>query len=347
MLELRRISKSFEGKKVLYDISFMVKTGEIVALLGPSGSGKSTLLSIIAGLEIPDGGKVLWDGKDLTPVAAHRRGFGLMFQDFALFPHRDVFKNVSFGLEMAGLSASQTAKRVNEVLGLVDLSDLSHREVSSLSGGEQQRVALARALAPEPRLLMLDEPLGSLDRALRTRLLADLAHILGKSGQTSLYVTHDQEEAYAIADRIVLLNVGRIVQIGKPEQLYRHPASAFAARFLGLKNLFPARIEIKKGRKFLLTSLGKFSSPPTKVRSGALVLFRPDAIHIGGKGKASLRAKLVKSQFRGSLIHAELDAAGNRITLEVPSNVVLPKPGQRIQISFDPESALQVFPDED
>ncbi len=344
MLELRSISKSFEGKKVLNDISFKVKTGEVVALLGPSGSGKSTLLSIIAGLEQPDSGHVLLDGKDLAHVPVHRRGFGLMFQDFALFPHRDVFGNVAFGLEMAAKTKAQIEKRVNEVQELVGLTSFARREVSSLSGGEQQRVALARALAPEPRLLMLDEPLGSLDRALRTRLLEDLARILRKSGQTSLYVTHDQDEAYSIADRIVLLNAGRVVQIGKPEQLYRHPASAFAANFLGLENLFPARIEVKNKRKTLVTPLGKFAASPTKLSGAVVVLLRPDAVQLGKGEKISLRAKLLSAQFRGSTIHVTLKVKETMLKLELPGNTVLPKTSQVVQISFNPKTALQIFP---
>lgn len=347
MLELRRISKSFDGNKVLSDISFQIKTGEIVALLGPSGSGKSTLLSIIAGLEKPDSGQVLWDGKDLVNIPAHRRSFGLMFQDFALFPHRDVFGNVAFGLEMASKAKMQFKKRVDEVLDLVNLQGFVRREVSSLSGGEQQRVALARALAPEPRLLMLDEPLGSLDRALRTRLLEDLARILRKSGQTSLYVTHDQAEAYAIADRIVLLNAGHVVQIGKPEQLYRHPASAFAARFLGLENLMAARIEIKNRRKTLMTPLGKFPAPPTKLSGDVLVLVRPDAVRFGKGKKISLKAKLLSDHFRGSTIHVTLKVKETTLKLELPSNTILPKSGQVVEISFDPRAALQIFPNED
>jgi len=347
MLQLRGISKSFGDKKILSDISFRIKTGEVVALLGPSGSGKSTLLAIIAGLEQADSSKVLWDGKDLTNIPAHRRGFGLMFQDFALFPHRDVFGNVAFGLEMAGKTQEQIKKRVHEAQELVGLTGFASREVSSLSGGEQQRVALARALAPEPRLLLLDEPLGSLDRALRTRLLQDLARILRKSEQTSVYVTHDQEEAYAIADRIVLLNAGRVVQIGKPEELYRYPASAFAAKFLGLENLFPARIEAKSGHKILVTSLGKFPAPPTKLNGDVLVLLRPDAVQLGKGEKISLKAKLLSTQFRGSTIHATLKVKETMLKLELPSNTVLPKTGQMIQISFNPKTALQIFPHED
>src|SRR3972149_644150 len=260
MLELRKIRKSFGGKAALSDVSFRVASGGIVALLGPSGSGKSTLLSIVAGLEKADRGQVRWDGKNLSGIPAHRRKFGLMFQDFALFRHRDVCGNVAFGLQVASKPPTQVRKRVDEVLHRVGLAALEHREVSALSGGEQQRVALARALAPQPRLLMLDEPLGALDRALRIRLLEDLSSILRKAGQTSLYVTHDQEEAYAIADRIVLLNAGRVAQIATPQQLYRNPASAFVARFLGFENLLPARVTRSGRRVWLETPIGKLPS---------------------------------------------------------------------------------------
>src|SRR5690606_19537561 len=186
------------------------------------------------------------NGLDVTAVPPHQRGFGLMFQDYALFPHRDVFGNVAFGLQIAGNTSDATAASVQAALALVGLQGFERRDVNSLSGGEQQRGALARALAPEPQLLMLDEPLGSLDRALRTHLVSQLASILRQQNLTSLYVTHDQEEAYAIADRVAILNAGQLAQIGTPEQLYRQPATVFVARFLGMQNVFPARLEAGK-----------------------------------------------------------------------------------------------------
>ncbi|MGH2581827.1 MAG: ABC transporter ATP-binding protein [Anaerolineales bacterium] len=341
MLELRAISKKFDQKFVLTDISFGVRDGEIMALLGPSGSGKSTLLSIIAGLEQPDSGDVLWDGNNISYIPTHRRGFGLMFQDYALFPHRDVTGNVAFGLQMARIPESTTDERVAEVLELVGLSGFENRDVSNLSGGEQQRVALARALAPEPRLLMLDEPLGSLDRALRTRLLEDLASILARSGQTSLYVTHDQEEAFAIADRIVLLNAGRVEQVGTPEDVYRDPASLFAARFLGLQNIFPAEIE---GKSTLKTPFGDFSMGGVKASGDVFVLLRPDEISIGSDGKSSLRGNLRRKQFRGPTTHAELEARNVNLHFEVPSGAQLPAIGNQVEISFDPNKAFKIFP---
>ncbi|MEX2144346.1 MAG: ABC transporter ATP-binding protein [Anaerolineales bacterium] len=343
MLELRRIHKSFDGKVALSDISFKVSTGEIVALLGPSGSGKSTLLSVVAGLEKADRGQVRWDGRNLTDLPPHRRKFGLMFQDFALFPHRNVFGNVAFGLQMASSNAAQVHQRVNDMLQLVGLSGLEHRDVSSLSGGEQQRVALARALAPQPRLLMLDEPLGSLDRALRTRLLEELGALLRKAGQTSLYVTHDQEEAYAIADRIVLLRAGRIEQVAAPEELYRWPATAFVARFLGMNNLLPARI-VKTGRHtWLETALGKLPASKTRLQGEVVALLRPDAIKLGRSMPVKLNGKLLSKRFRGRNQQAIIMVDETQLVIELPSSTVLPKSGARLSLSFDPRQAIQVF----
>ena len=244
LLEVSHIAKSYPDLPVLYDATFGVDTGEIVCLLGPSGCGKSTLLRIIAGLEEPDDGTVVFDGVDQAGVPVHLRNFGLMFQDYALFPHLTVAENVAFGLRMQNWSADRTALRVREMLAVVGLSGYENRRVTELSGGEQQRVALARSLAPDPRLLMLDEPLGALDRTLREQLMNDLRVILKRVGVTTIYVTHDQEEAFAVADRVMILQArldlgegGRIVQSGPPEDVYRHPATAYVARFLGFRNL--------------------------------------------------------------------------------------------------------------
>ncbi len=233
MLEVRDIVKSYEGKPLLRDISFNVPEDETVCLLGPSGSGKSTLLLIIAGLESAESGRVLWDGEDLTPVPPHLRDFGLVFQDYALFPHLNVFDNVSFGLRMKHWSPDRIQQRVREVLQLVNLEGFAPRSVTDLSGGEQQRVALARALAPGPKLLMFDEPLGALDRALREQLLVQLRQILHETHLPAIYVTHDQAEASMIADRVLLLHEGRIVGEGAIADVWAHPGSAWAADFLG------------------------------------------------------------------------------------------------------------------
>lgn len=244
LLQVVDISKEYDGAPLLRDISFDVAAGELLCLLGPSGTGKTTLLRIIAGLEEPDAGRVVLEGKDLKNVPPHERGFGMMFQDLALFPHRSVFENVAFGLRMKNASEAEIKTRVNETLELVglDAARFARRDVNHLSGGEQQRVALARTLAPRPRLVMFDEPLGALDRILREDLVNELRHLLKRLGMTAVYVTHDQDEAFAIADRLALLNAGRIQQMGTPLELYQHPANAFVARFMGLTNL----VEIKE-----------------------------------------------------------------------------------------------------
>lgn len=214
-------------------VDLRVRRGEVVALLGPSGCGKSSLLRAVAGLEPLTAGELTWDGADMTPVPVHRRGFGLMFQDGQLFPHRDVAGNVAYGLQMAGMARSQQRDRVAELLDLVGLAEFASRPITALSGGEQQRVALARALAPRPRLLLLDEPLSALDRALREHLATELHDILRAAGTTALYVTHDHDEAFTVADRVALMRTGTIVQTGTPAELWAHPVDAQAARFLG------------------------------------------------------------------------------------------------------------------
>jgi ABC-type Fe3+/spermidine/putrescine transport system ATPase subunit len=249
LLDVSHVSKSYPGLPVLHDISFTVEDGEIACLLGPSGCGKTTLLRVIAGLEAPDTGRISFAGQDLSGVPVHHRNFGLMFQDYALFPHKDVAANVAFGLRMQNWSQQQISARVQEMLQLVELGGYEGRRVSELSGGEQQRVALARSLAPRPRLLMFDEPLGSLDRALREQLMNSLRDILKQVGVTALYVTHDQGEAFAIADRIFIMQAGavegeggRIVQGGSPQEVYCRPRSPYVARFLGFRNLLAGTV---------------------------------------------------------------------------------------------------------
>jgi thiamine transport system ATP-binding protein len=233
MLSVEGASVCFDEHTALDDVDLTVDDHELVAVLGPSGSGKSTLLRAIAGLELLDQGTIRWDGADLTGVPPHRRSFGLMFQDYALFPHKDVAGNVAFGLRMQRRPDAEVRRRVAEVLALVDLDGFEQRSVTTLSGGEQQRVALARAVAPEPRLLMLDEPLGALDRTLRDRLTEELRDLLQRLGMTAIYVTHDHAEARALGDRLVVMRAGRIEQVGPPEEVIAHPANAFVAEFVG------------------------------------------------------------------------------------------------------------------
>jgi thiamine transport system ATP-binding protein len=233
MLGLDHVTVTYDGFTAVDRLDLAVADREIVCVLGPSGSGKSSLLRAIAGLEPDATGRVSWDGVDLQKVPAHKRGFGLMFQDHALFPHRDVRGNVAFGLRMQGLPRNEIEVRVRESLALVGMTDFEHRRITELSGGEQQRVALARALAAAPRLLMLDEPLGALDRALRERLVTELRALFVRLGLTILFVTHDHDEAFALADRLVVMHAGRVEQVGTPADVWRRPGNAFVARFLG------------------------------------------------------------------------------------------------------------------
>jgi len=237
MLRAEELTVRFDGKTALAGASLEVEDGEVVTILGPSGCGKTTLLRVVAGLQVPDDGRVVLDGTDLAPVPPHRRGIGLVFQDHALFPHRDVLGNVAFGLRMHGAAPEQVARRTSELLALVGLTGFERRPVGSLSGGEQQRVALARALAPKPRILLLDEPLGSLDRRLRDRLLDDLRALFDELDVTAIYVTHDRTEAFALGDRVAVMRAGHIVQVATPDELWAHPVDADTARFVGLANV--------------------------------------------------------------------------------------------------------------
>ncbi|MFZ1398222.1 MAG: ABC transporter ATP-binding protein, partial [Candidatus Promineifilaceae bacterium] len=250
VLQCSNIQKAFGEKPVLHDIDLALAAGEIGVLLGPSGCGKTTLLRIIAGLTVPDNGRIHLNNQEITQTPVHQRGLGLVFQEYALFPHKNVYQNVAFGLRMLHWAAAEIETRVAQVLELVGLAGFGDRPIHELSGGEQQRVALARSLAPAPRLILLDEPLGALDRALRERLMLDLRRILKDAGNvlgrpegmTAVYVTHDQAEAFAIADKLVVMNNGRIEQTGPPQIIYRQPATAFVARFLGMENIFEAKL---------------------------------------------------------------------------------------------------------
>ena len=259
MLEVEKVVKTYEGKPLLRGVSFAVREDETVCLLGASGSGKSTLLLLIAGLETQDSGRILWNGDDLEAIPTHRRDFGLVFQDYALFPHLDVSENVAYGLRMKRWNEETAKQRVSEVLELVDMGGFEHRKVTDLSGGEQQRVALARALAPRPRLLMFDEPLGALDRALRESLVMQLRHILQETRLPAIYVTHDQGEASAIADRVLLLHGGEIVRDGPPAEVWMHPGSAWAAAFLGLGFILAGEVIDEAGQ--VSTQYGSLQIP--------------------------------------------------------------------------------------
>jgi ABC-type Fe3+/spermidine/putrescine transport system ATPase subunit len=345
-LEVRSISKNYGATRALDRVSFDVQRAEVVAVLGPSGCGKSTLLNLIAGLESTDEGEIRWNQKTLEDIPVHQRGFGLMFQDFALFPHYNVFDNIAFGLKMARLPIEPTKARVSEVLELVGLPGFEKRDVNTLSGGESQRIALARALAPHPSLLMLDEPLGSLDRSLRERLVFDLRDILEKSKQTAIYVTHDQEEAFVIADRVIIMNAGRIAQIGTPQQIYRQPSCRFVASFLGLGNQVAGQIDQRESHSIVKTEIGDFSISHGEQTGEVTVLLRPDSVELGERGEQQLTGNVEEVTFRGSASKVSLFIAGHHFSFNFPSNTDLPAKGERVTISFNPKEAIQIFPEE-
>ena len=241
-ITVKNLNKSYEINVALENINLTLNEGDIISLLGPSGCGKTTLLRIIAGLERPDTGEIFMGHQLITDVQPEDRHFGLMFQDLVLFPHLNVSDNISFGLDIQGLSRSQTTKRVDELLSLVNLPQLGQRKVHELSGGERQRVALARALAPNPTLLMLDEPMGALDSQLRETLYIQIRDILKNLGTTAIYVTHDRNEAFAVSDYSVIMNRGSIIQTGNPNEIYSNPQSSFVARFMGFQNLVNVRL---------------------------------------------------------------------------------------------------------
>jgi ABC-type Fe3+/spermidine/putrescine transport system ATPase subunit len=329
MLQVVNIHKTYEGQPLLEGVSFTVTPGETVCLLGPSGSGKSTLLRIIAGLEEAEEGRVYWEGEEITDVPPHRRRMGMVFQDYALFPHLTVAENVAFGLRMQGWSPQNQRARVREALERVRLTGFEARRVTDLSGGEQQRVALARALAPRPRVLMLDEPLGALDRALREELLEELRGILRASDVAAIYVTHDQEEAAAIADRILILHGGKIVRNGTPLEVWNDPGSLWTAQFLGVGNILFGECYPGSESPVLKTAVGQFPLLcPHCHEPGARVgaILRPSAVEEHPQGELRSRVTDVlfqREHFRVSLqngLYVFLPRApriGERVTLRL------------------------------
>jgi thiamine transport system ATP-binding protein len=313
MLRVDDVTVRFGDRVALDRVTLEVAEGEVVTVLGPSGSGKSTLLRVIAGLQRPKAGRVLLDGKDLAGVPPHRRGIGLVFQDHALFHHRDVRGNVAFGLRMRGDRAPEIEERVRELLALVGLAGFERRSIATLSGGEQQRVALARALAPQPRVLLLDEPLGSLDRRLRDRLLEELEAIFAELGVTAVYVTHDQAEAFALGDRVAIVREGRIVQAGTADELWGSPVDEDVARFLGLAN----------------------------VREGRVV--RPEAVRLTPCEDGRAGDGVVDSVARQGPTVRIVVRLDDGSTLEAAvSSLEHPQPGERVGVEIDPDGIVRL-----
>jgi len=270
LLEIRNLTKSFDGQHAVDDVNLTIYKGEIFALLGASGCGKSTLLRMLAGFEPPTSGQIMLDGQDLSHVPPYQRPINMMFQSYALFPHMTVEQNIAFGLKQDRLAKDEITSRVAEMLTLVHMQEFAKRKPHQLSGGQRQRVALARSLAKRPKLLLLDEPMGALDKKLRDRMQHEVVDILERVGATCVMVTHDQEEAMTMAGRIAIMNRGKFVQIGEPEEIYEHPTTRYSAEFIGSVNLFEGILRERQADGLVIESPGLIH--PLKVDSDASVV---------------------------------------------------------------------------
>ncbi len=349
LLDVVDIKRAFNGVFALDNVNLSLEAGNLLCLLGPSGCGKTTLLRIIAGLEKTDAGTVKFDGRDLSRTPPHRRGFGMMFQDFSLFPHKNVFDNVAFALQLKKESPKRIRRRVMEMLHLVGLEGFEMRDVNRLSGGECQRVALARSLASEPRLLMLDEPLGSLDRALRERLLVDLYRIIKQVGVTTLYVTHDHAEAFTVADVVAVMHNGRVAQVDQPETLYRQPANEYVARFLGFRNLVEGVVADSKS---INSVLGRLCPQKIQVSPGTrvTVLIRPEGARIIDAGQAvdpketTILGTVKERLFKGGHVNLTVQTEpGFLLNFDFTLDILPPSTGQSIRLVLGP-SAMVLIP---
>jgi len=339
---LDRLRKSFNGQRVLEDISLTVEEGEILVLLGPSGSGKTTLLRLISGFETPDDGTIVVAGEDVTGLPPERRHFGLVFQHYALFPHMSVDDNIAFGLESRGTGRDEIEDRVGEVLELVDLEGFGARRVQEISGGQQQRVALARALAPHPRLLLLDEPLSNLDPDLRERTRRQLRQAIRRVGLTAVWVTHEQEEAFDVGDRVALLENGSLVQVGSPEDLYLKPQSRFVAAFVGRASILMgeqmAKGEVRIGDDRyrghgVLWPMD--AAAPVEPGQPVEVVFRPEGLRLAPLDEAgTLEGKIEERRFTGEATFYLVRLASEQKLL-VKGELEGPRIGERVGVGLN------------
>lgn len=347
ILEVRNITNHYAGQPLLQDVSFSLDKGEILCLLGPSGSGKTTLLRLLAGLEREESGTIFFCGRDVKPIAPHKRKIGMMFQEYALFPHKSVHQNIAFGLEMQKCSPAEQEKRIQSMLELVGMSGFDHRKIDELSGGERQRVALARSLAPEPKLLLLDEPLGSLDRTLRDRLTGEIRSILKTLGVTAVFVTHDQAEAFTVADKVAVLHSGILQQFDTPENLYRTPANTTVARFLGFSNFIQG--EVDDAGVFQLCGEGVSGinlKPKGDVKDRLMtLLLRPEGATLSESAAAptggpQLSGIVRNCRFQGSTYSLTLTVQEAVFTFDLPIDPVPPGGGQPVCLALNPSSLI-------
>jgi putative spermidine/putrescine transport system ATP-binding protein len=342
-------SKRFGAAVVLDDLSLSVAKGEFVSLLGPSGCGKTTLLRCVAGLLRPDAGRITVAGQEITRLPAHKRNVGVVFQNYALFPHLTVAGNVGFGLRAQGIGKAEAGPRVAEALALVRMTEHAEKPVTALSGGQQQRIAVARALVVRPSLLLLDEPFSALDRKLRETMQVELKHLLREVGITAIFVTHDQEEALVVSDRIAVMNAGRIEQLADPATLYGRPASLYVLDFVGQSTRLAGRVTAAEGGMLAVeTALGPVRAPGSFARgSRVVVAVRPEAVTLDGSGEGNrLSARVSEISFLGSRtqLHLDLPAGGeDRGMVELPRLPEGVVPGSPVTLAFDPADTM-IFP---
>jgi spermidine/putrescine transport system ATP-binding protein len=343
-LELAGVEKRFGETAVLHGIDLSIAEGEFVSLIGPSGSGKTTTLRIITGTDEPTSGAVRLRGEDITFVPAHKRGFAMVFQHFALFPHKNVYDNVAYGLQLRGTAKRELTERVTTMLERVHMREYASRRVNELSGGQRQRVAIARALVIEPRLVLLDEPTGALDAKLRLRMQSQLKELHRELGLTFVHVTHNQSEALALADRVFVMNDGRVEQSGPPSSVFNAPATRFVADFVGRNNLIDGTVE---GGDFV-TPLGTFALNGRVARDGlrgsCTAVIRSDSLRLGEPpdGFPRLEAELQALEYGGSFVTWFLHAAGTALQLDLraeESGELEPAIGRRYRVWWKPEDA--------
>lgn len=333
-VELRNVAKRFGSNSVIENLSLAIPKGEMVTLLGPSGCGKTTVLRMVAGLEKPSDGQIFIDGEDVTHRSIQHRDICMVFQSYALFPHMSLGENIGYGLKMLGKPKGEIRDRVEEALELVDLAGFADRYVDQISGGQQQRVALARALILKPKVLLFDEPLSNLDANLRRSMREKIRELQQQFNITSLYVTHDQSEAFAVSDTVLVMNKGQIMQIGEPQRLYRFPASRFMASFMGDANIFEAQISGNR-----VEILGYAIPRPEGFAPGlqhCTVGVRPEAITLGLQGDASQRCTIKKVAYMGPQYEVLLEWQGQQLLLQVNATELQPSPGDEFYLQIHP-----------
>jgi ABC-type Fe3+/spermidine/putrescine transport system ATPase subunit len=351
-LVLEHLTKRFGPVTAVDDVSLSLSAGEILALLGPSGSGKTTILRLLSGFEAPDAGRVVVGGDDVTRLAPVARRFGMVFQHYALFPHLDVAGNVGFGLEGRGMTNAQKRARIEESLALVDLAGYGGRRIGQLSGGQQQRVALARALAPEPRVLLLDEPLSNLDPALRERTRREIRELIHRVGTTTVFVTHEQDEAFDLGDRVAVLRNGRLEQAGTPEELYGEPANAFVAGFVGRSAAVPVTVVDATDRGIRIALFGAEWEIPARPDGGvpvgaAMLHARPEALWLRDPAPGVVSGVVRGRRFTGAGAAYQVELDGGHV-LEVAAPPSAARPGDRVGVvpSRRASGGLHLFPTE-